>query len=170
MQIREADEGDAAAFLDLVLALDAETRFMMLEPGERTSSVEDVREKLRAAARTDNEVILLAEVDGALAGYVEAAGGRYRRNRHSATVVIGVRTEYSGRGIGARLLEELERWARAQGVRRLELTVMADNQRAIALYRRMGYEREGLRRDSLLVDGRFVDEYAMARILRDASV
>jgi RimJ/RimL family protein N-acetyltransferase len=42
---------------------------------------------------------------------------------------------------------------------------MADNQRAIALYRRMGYEREGLRRDSLLVDGRFVDEYAMARIL-----
>jgi GNAT superfamily N-acetyltransferase len=69
---------------------------------------------------------------------VEAIGGRVRRNRHTAYVVIGVRQVHAGQGIGRRLLAELERWARANGVHRLELTVMTHNERAVALYRRRG--------------------------------
>jgi RimJ/RimL family protein N-acetyltransferase len=51
------------------------------------------------------------------------------------------------------------------GIQRLELTVRVDNAAAIHLYQRMGYEIEGTKRRSLLVDGEFVDELYMARLL-----
>jgi RimJ/RimL family protein N-acetyltransferase len=57
-------------------------------------------------------------------------------------------------------------WAAAHGLHRLELTVMAHNTRAIALYERMGFTVEGRRAECLLVDGQFVDELTMAAILR----
>jgi ribosomal protein S18 acetylase RimI-like enzyme len=56
-------------------------------------------------------------------------------------------------GLGRALLDALESWARAAGVRRLELTVRVDNDRARRLYERAGYAVEGVRRGSLLVDG-----------------
>jgi len=100
-----------------------------------------------------------------LLGYVEAVGGRHERDRHVAYVVIGVRASAAGRGIGTALMHELSAWAARHGVHRLELTVMAHNERAIALYRRSGYEVEGVRRHSIRLDGSDVDELWMARLI-----
>jgi hypothetical protein len=61
-------------------------------------------------------------------------------------------------GVGTGLLEEAKRWAAARGLHRIELNVMAHNHRAIALYERAGFVREGRRVDCLLVDGKFLDE------------
>jgi RimJ/RimL family protein N-acetyltransferase len=56
-------------------------------------------------------------------------------------------------------------WAVEQGIHRLELTVMVHNQRAIDLYEKVGFQREGRKRDALLVGGEYVDEYVMGRLL-----
>ncbi len=109
--------------------------------------------------------MLVADTGGELAGYVEARGGSFRRNRPTAHVVIAIRQSYAGRGLGGRLLTELEAWARAHGIHRLELTVMTHNERAVALYRKTGYEVEGTRREALVVDGRPVDELWMAKLV-----
>jgi RimJ/RimL family protein N-acetyltransferase len=76
-----------------------------------------------------------------------------------------VRAEFSGRGIGKRLLDGLERWAQTAGVHRLELTVMAHNEQALALYRRVGFTAEGTRRDAIRLSGGFVDELWMAKLV-----
>lgn len=165
VQIREATSNDAGALLALKSALDYETRFMLLEPGERTSNASEVAEQLHSAAARSNSAVLVADLAGELVGYVEAIGGRVRRNRHTAHVVIGVRQVHAGQGIGRRLLAELERWARANGVHRLELTVMTHNERAVALYRKMGYRVEGTRQAALLVENQLVDELWMAKLL-----
>ena len=55
-------------------------------------------------------------------------------------------------------------WAPGAGVKRLELTVHTSNDRAVSLYRKFGFEIEGTRRSSLLVDGVFKDEYLMAHV------
>ena len=47
---------------------------------------------------------------------------------------------------------------------RVELEVYADNERAIALYEKMGFQREGLRRMATVRRGRYIDEYSMARL------
>jgi ribosomal protein S18 acetylase RimI-like enzyme len=156
LRIRGATPADAEKLLELKLALDEETEFMMLEPGERSTT---------NAAVTPNAGVFVADDGARLVGYVEAERGAFRRNRHSAHVVIGVLAEAAGRGLGGRLLEQMERWARRAGVTRLELTVMAHNERALRLYERQGYEVEGRRRKSLRVGGDYVDELALAKLL-----
>ncbi len=163
--IREATPRDAEALLALKRALDRESSFMLLEPGERTTSESEERSRLAAVAAQANSVVLVAEDDGELVGYVEASGGEFRRNRTTAYLVIGVRQSHAGRGIGTCLLADLERWAQAAGLHRLELTVMTHNQAAISLYRKMGYEIEGTRRAALLLDTCPIDELWMAKLL-----
>ena len=163
--VRELRDEDAESLLSLHHALDAETSMMMLEPGERTVTVGDVRAQLRRTVKTANATILAAQAGDELVGYVEAAGGRYRRTRHTAYVVIGVRDAWQGRGLGRELLMSLEKWARGHGIRRLELTVRVDNARARRLYERARYITEGVRRASLVIGNETVDELAMARII-----
>jgi RimJ/RimL family protein N-acetyltransferase len=138
---------------------------MLLEPDERTTTEAEVAEELRAIATRPNSVVLVADAEGELAGYVEASGGTFRRNKHTAYVVIGVRRSHAGLGIGGRLLGELDSWAHAAGVLRLELTVMTTNERAVGLYCKLGYQIEGTRRAALRIDDELVDEYWMAKLL-----
>jgi RimJ/RimL family protein N-acetyltransferase len=163
--VREAREQDARTLLGLQHQLDAETSMMMLEEGERTATAQDVRARLASVARSPNSIILVAESNDQLVGYVEAEGGSYRRTRHSAYVVIGVRRDWQGRGVGRALLSALEDWARAQRLLRLELTVRVDNEQAQRLYERAGFVAEGVRRGSLLAGDELVDEIAMARLI-----
>jgi len=88
-----------------------------------------------------------------------------RRTRHSLYVVIGVLQVWIGRGVGRALLEALESWARARGLHRLELTVDVENRRAIALYEKCGFEREGVKRHSRRIEGRYSDELYMSKLI-----
>lgn len=169
LRFRRAGPGDAAGLLGLKMQLDRETSFMLLEPGERTEDSADVAADLSGVAGAAGAVVVVAEAAGRLVGYVEARGGGFRRNRVTAEVVIGVLAAARGQGAGAGLLRELESWAAAHSIHRLELTVMAHNQRARRLYERMGFAVEGRRRECLLVDGRLVDELYMAKLLPRAA-
>jgi GNAT superfamily N-acetyltransferase len=84
-------------------------------------------------ARSQNSVVIVAEIGGERAGYVELADGSFRRNRATAQVVIGVAAKASGKGIGAGLLRQTRDWAATHGLHRLELTVMAHNHQAADL-------------------------------------
>jgi RimJ/RimL family protein N-acetyltransferase len=71
----------------------------------------------------------------------------------------------ASRGNGRGLLAAAEQEASGRGLRRLELTVMTGNLRAIGLYLRSGFQVEGLRRHPLTRDGTIIDEYYMAKLL-----
>jgi RimJ/RimL family protein N-acetyltransferase len=163
--IRQIRVEDAEAFLALCNQLDRETPFMMLEPGERDYTVEEQAERIRRLLEKGNSRLLVADVGDRLVGYVMGVSGTYRRNRHKLHIILGVLREYHRKGIGGSLMKRLEAWAFGQGITRLELTVMAGNRAALALYRRLGFAREGVIRNSLRVDGRYVDEYLMARLI-----
>ena len=165
MTIREVDEADAEALLALHLALDHESAFMLVEPGERSPDIEVERERIRNVRSRPNQTLLVADVGDRLAGYVAVLGGPYRRNRHAAHLVIGVLEAFSGQGIGGALLHAAVGWAISAGLHRLELTVMAHNDRAIRLYERKGFLREGIRSHSLRVRDAWVDEVFMAKLL-----
>jgi RimJ/RimL family protein N-acetyltransferase len=163
--LRIAGPDDAIALMKLKQRLDEETSFMLLEPDERDTSIQALARHLEELSRSENSVVIVAGRRDDLAGYVELAGGKFRRNRSTTHVIIGVLAEASGKGVGTGLLEEAKRWAAARGLRRIELNVMAHNHRAIALYERAGFVHEGRRVDCLLIDGKFLDELYMAMIL-----
>jgi Acetyltransferase (GNAT) family len=97
-------------------------------------------------------------MEGQFIGAVFGARGVVRRTRHSLCVVVGVLQAWIGRGVGRALLQALEEWALSRGLHRLELAVAVDNARAIALYERFGFEREGVKRHSRKIEGRYSDE------------
>ena len=165
INIRRVKIEDAEAFLKLNIDLDHESRFMMVEPGEREQSVDKQVNRITTSLEKRNNNIFVAEDGDVLAGYIEAEGGGYRRNSHKIHIVIGILSEYSGKGIGTKLFEHLERWAKDEGFHRFELTVMKHNERAISLYKKMGFLIEGEIRDSLLIEGEFIDEFLMSKIL-----
>jgi L-phenylalanine/L-methionine N-acetyltransferase len=95
-------------------------------------------------------------------------GGLHRfagRRRHAAGLGMGVADDMSGRGIGSAvikaLLDAADNWL---DIRRIELSVFVDNERAIRLYERHGFEREGLLSAYAIRDGAYVDAVAMARL------
>jgi ribosomal protein S18 acetylase RimI-like enzyme len=89
--------------------------------------------------------------------------------RHSAVLGMGVLREHRGQGWGSRLLEATLEMADARGIRRAELVVRADNEPAIALYRRFGFELEGRCRQYLRHEGVDYDALLMARLIADPS-
>jgi RimJ/RimL family protein N-acetyltransferase len=163
--IRQITVDDAAAFLAMRAQVDLETRFMMLEPGERQTTVEQERERIANMLKADNKQTFLAEDDGQLVGWLWANGGDFRRNHHCVHIVIGIKAAYTNQGIGTRLFQACEAWARERGLHRLELTVMTHNQLGIALYKKMGFQIEGTAPDALRVDGEYVDLHYMSKLL-----
>jgi len=68
------------------------------------------------------------------------------------------------------LFHRLADWAKQQHIHRLELTVMTHNTVGIALYKKQGFAIEGTKRHSLLINGQYVDEFYMSKLLDQASL
>ncbi|QBD83776.1 N-acetyltransferase [Ktedonosporobacter rubrisoli] len=165
MLIRNIQQEDAEQFLQLRQQLDQETTYMLLEPGERETTLPQQREQIAQILTRGRQMIFVAEEAGKLIGYLEASGGNFKRNTHTAYIVIGILQAYTGQGFGTRLFEVLESWSRLNNFHRLELTVMVHNQAALTLYKKCGFEIEGIRKHALRVKNAYVDEYYMARLL-----
>ena len=131
-------------------------------------SLEERRSRL---ASTDaNTHRLVATLDGRVVGtlglHIETAG----RRRDVASFGMAVHDEFAGRGVGSALIAAMidlaENWL---GIRRIELTVYADNEPAIHLYEKFGFVREGIGRAYARRNGELVDALYMARLRPSAS-
>lgn len=112
------------------------------------------------------DLSLVALLDGAVAGGAGLhADGTALRRRHAMSLGIWVAADAQGRGVGKALMTALldyaDNWAQ---VLRTELTVYCDNERAIGLYKRFGFEIEGTMRAYALRNGQYVDVHPMARL------
>jgi len=120
------------------------------------------RERLKQQG-TDRYTFV-ACVDGRPVGNIGLVLVPNPRRRHTGGLGMGVHDAYAGRGIGTALMNAVldlaDNWL---NLHRLELTVYADNERAIRLYERSGFLAEGTHRDYAFRNGVLVDAIAMAR-------
>lgn len=163
MKIRRCELNDADSMLKMLLALDRETKYMMFEAGERANDVSKVKTMINQCV--NGEDLLLVAVDKEnIVGFLSAQRGKARKIKHIAYIVVGIREDFRGQGIGKKLFSELDLWARENKILRLELTVMCPNNIAKNLYEKNGFEIEGIKRKSIFMDGQYIDEYYMAKI------
>jgi len=168
IHIRRATTQDAAAFARILGHPDVLPNLMQLP----YATEERWKAKLTEAQALGNpDLQLVAERAGA-DGAVRVVGtaglhvvSAAVRRRHAMSVGLAVAADAQGQGVGRALMQALCDFADQWGqVLRMELQVYADNARAIALYRSMGFVQEGLHRGHALRAGQYVDSLSMARL------
>ena len=99
---------------------------------------------LQEKAESPNEIEILAVVDGKVIGMagIEAVGTKYKV-KHRAELGISILKDYWGLGLGKALINACVQCAREAGYSQLELDVVAENERAIALYKSFGFVEFG---------------------------
>ncbi|QUH26098.1 GNAT family N-acetyltransferase [Serpentinicella alkaliphila] len=163
MNIREITETDAEKYLKMLISLDNETENMMFEPGERKVTINDMKNRI-IDSLSRGSLILVAEQDYEIVGFLSAERGFANRIKHSAYIVTGILENYRGMGIGKQLFLKLDEWAMKNGITRLELTVMKHNESAMKLYENKGFKIEGIKERSLVINGKYIDEFYMAKL------
>jgi putative acetyltransferase len=164
LNVRPAEPGDASRLVDLAREVGAEEEGWLITGGEWRSPGEE-RRYLRWLRHHSDAAVFVAEENGAIIGRLSIARDAHPASEHVADLGLMVAREFRRQGIGTALMEEAERWARDLGVRKLELHVCPHNEAAIALYRGLGYEEEGFRRNHYRRRGEFLDAILMAKEL-----
>ena len=117
-----------------------ETDYLLSYPEESTRDDEKQSNYLKETTESDREIELLAIVDGKVVGMAgfNALGSKYKV-RHRAEFGITVSKNYWGQGIGKAIMNACIECAKEAGYIQLELDVVADNTRAIELYKKLGF-------------------------------
>lgn len=166
--IRRAAPTDAAAFARIMGHPAVLANLMQTPYSSEARWLAQLTDGL-APGKTDLSLVAeLPDAHGDL--QVVASAGLYvpstaLRRRHVMSLGIAVAPDAQGQGVGTALMQALCNWADHWGqVLRIELSVFADNARAIALYQRCGFVQEGLHRGYALRNGQYADSVSMARL------
>lgn len=160
LKIRRAEPDDYSAIYEIFSSPQVSARTLQVPYPSR----EQWRRRL--AETDDSTYNLVAVVDGRVVGMLDVHTFPNRpRRRHVGTIGMCVHDEWQGKGIGTALmragLELADKWL---NLTRLELEVYMDNEPAIRLYERFGFEHEGTLRQHAFRDGRYVDSHMMGRL------
>jgi len=122
------------------------------------------RKILAAGGELDNDLIVVAEVDGRVVGH-----GRMfttpGTSAHVAELGMAIIAEFRDQGTGSQIVSYMLDWARQKELRKVTLGVFASNKRAIHVYEKFGFTVEGVLTQQHRVDEQYVDEIMMARFL-----
>jgi RimJ/RimL family protein N-acetyltransferase len=161
--VRAATPDDAQALTRLAEEVSAEPEAWLISADGEWRSVGDERRYLKAVRRLPHAAVFVAErADGAIVGRLSVARDTHPASAHVADLGLMVAKDARRQGVGRALLKAAVAWARAAGVRKLELHVFPWNEPAIALYERFGFEREGFRKGHYHRAGEDVDAILMA--------
>jgi RimJ/RimL family protein N-acetyltransferase len=160
--IRPVVPSDAEKLLRLVRTVAGETDFLLFNPDEFQMSVEDLAKRIKAG---DFALRLVAEIEGDIVGELTFRTGKWSRTKHAGELGVMVRKDAWSLGIGTALLESLISWAEKSRIRKINLRVRVDNEAAIRLYKKFGFQIEGTLSREIFVNGRFYDCYWMGLTL-----
>ncbi len=142
--LRNGEYADGEAVFVNFNETHAETDYLLSYPDENSFDAQQEAEFLKEKTESPNEIEIVAVVDGVVAGTagIEAVGAKYKL-KHRAELGIAILKEYWGLGIGKALMEACIECAKDAGYTQLELNVVAENERAVSLYKKMGFVEYG---------------------------
>jgi ribosomal protein S18 acetylase RimI-like enzyme len=166
--VREAVPGDAEQLVTgHRAAIEERSDFTITQPEDATLTVERERLWIQEQAAAENSILLVAEREQTIIGWAILRGGRRLRTRHTGLLGITVARPWRDRGVGTALMETLLDWAADNPtVEKVKLGVVASNERALHLYRRLGFVEEGRQpREYKKADGSYLENVLMCRFV-----
>lgn len=161
--IRTVKESDAEAFLNLGKSIMSEEIYSLTQADELNLTIEQEQAWLKSNIEKEGHLVLVAEIDLKIIGQLDFSNGRRKRNSHTGDFGMGVHKDFRGLGIGTLLLKTLIEWAKDNSqIEKINLCVHQTNDRAIATYKKIGFQIEGVRtKDLKYPNGVYVDTVLM---------
>lgn len=167
IEIRSPKEEEADVVLNYFKTVCSESEFLTSYPEEVDENIEKEKEFLKGVNES-NKSFWCSAYDGTkMVGNcsIREIGNRYKLN-HRAGLGIAIRKEYCGVGLGRILMNKAIQKAKELGYTQVELGVYEDNNKAQALYKKLGFVETGvLPRAFRLKDGSYRDEINMVLFL-----
>jgi len=164
--IRHVRLSDAAQLVSFKKSVSAESKFLLTCPDEVEDLI-DQRRMITLYLSDSRRIFLVAEYDGQIVGIITLSGSSRRRIMHKGELGISVRKQFWGKGIGSALMEEALQIAKEKGFKKIQLEVMSNNHRAISIYKKFGFEVEGVKKKAVLIDNEYIDLVMMGKWLED---
>lgn len=161
LQISRPRGENAAEILEYLKIVGGETHFLLMDENGLGISEEREAKILEAAYVEPRGGMHFGKINREIACMFSLSCHPRRRLAHTGEIALSVRRKYWHIGVGSAIMEALIELAKEASLKNVELGVYADNERAIALYRRFGFEEIGRHRGRFCVDGEYYDEILM---------
>ncbi len=143
LHIRQAVADDAADLLAYMEEIGGQTDYLLFgSEGVGLSEAEE-RTFLTRLQNSDRQAMFVALRDDRIIGSCHLSSRGRPRVQHTATLGMSVLKTFWGQGVGSALLTEAITWAKARGIEQITLEVRSDNDRALGLYEKFGFETYG---------------------------
>lgn len=165
--IRVPSKKDAAAALAYIRTVTGETEFLDLSPGDIKLTLKEEVDYIHKMTTSPTSMLFIAEKsadseNAGIAGIVSIEGAQSKRRKHIGILGLSVKKEYWSQGIGTALLNTILEWARDNTLlKKIMLHVHEKNKRAIRLYKKAGFVKEGVLRQDRYTGGRYYNTIVM---------
>gem|GEM_PF-244458 len=153
----EIEVEDYRGLLDFMKKVKGETNFLLGYPDEMKLSYEDEKEHIKKVKSSETSNHFVAIKGDKIIGCTSFNGNIARKMKHYGTIGISVLKEYWGRGIATALLEKLISWSKEKGIKKINLDVFENNERAIKLYEKFGFKLEGCIEDGIFDGEKYIN-------------
>ncbi|EEL50530.1 MULTISPECIES: GNAT family N-acetyltransferase [Bacillus cereus group] len=162
--IRSAMAKDAKDLSNLRLQIDGETENLDREQGEGFIDTLGFERIIQEDTEKPRNLFLVAVVHNQIVGFSRCEGIDLKRFSHKVEFGVCILKDFWGYGIGKNFLKESIHWADNNKIKKITLNVLETNDKAITLYKKLGFEVEGvLKNDKRLADGQYYNTILMGR-------
>src|SRR5699024_8173339 len=165
--IRKANLEDASRTLQIQKEVVEEGVFLTTSSDEFDKTVEQQRDWMEKILANDKETMLVAETSKGIVGWIVFFSQNRIRLSHTGSFGMMIDKDFRDKGIGKLLIEGLLDWAESNPlIEKVSIGVFSTNERAIALYKKMGFIEEGRKIKEFKMDnGEYVDDILMYKFV-----
>lgn len=160
--LKTATKEYAKSMIEYLNIIGGESDFITFGKNEFILSVEDEEKYIEQTNTMENCKMVLIIVNDEIVGIASINSPQKERMKHNGVLGISFRKKYWGMGLGNEVMRYLIEWAKFNGItKKISLLVREDNERAIKLYEKFGFEREGILKKDIYVNGNYYNTIAM---------
>jgi len=161
--IRQAKIDDAEKLLNCIKTYIPQSNYIPKLVEEIKITIEQEKEWINSFLTNENSLLLVAECDNEIIGNIDLTGNRRKIMEHTAVIGMGMLKEWRNYGLGTTLLKLTIEWAKENPILELIwLQVYTENELGLNLYRKMGFEENGIMKNYFKQDNKYFHNLTMS--------
>ncbi len=159
--VRELDKNDAKDVLKYLKKVGGETDFLTFGKDGLPYTVDQEKVVLKNIQNAERDFMMGGLIGGNLVSIGNISSFSKERLKYKGELGISVLKKYWGVGVGSIMMEYLINLCKTKNFRKINLIVYENNKRAINLYKKFGFEIEGLLSRDVYINSIFYSSYQM---------